>query len=153
MANVYTFLFYFQSSSSQLFCRKEVLKFSWKSTGKHPWCSSATLLKWITKIGLKHRRFPVNFWKILGAAFYRKSFNSCVIRLNFPVQKKTKIIKVIIQLTVSGFFWTHFLSVRFNCPYFTDFAGLYFCLYTRRLYCFVSSCTVLFYRTHNPDSF
>ena len=136
MANIYTFLFYFQSSSSQLFCRKEVMKFIWKSCGKRPSCRSATLLKRVTKIGLQHRRFPVNVWKIIGAAFYRKPFNGCVIGLNFPVQK-TKNFKVIIQLTISGFFWTHFLSVFFNCPYFTDSTDLYFCLYTCRLYCLV----------------
>ena len=114
-----------------------------------------------TKIELQHGRFPENFWKILGKNFYRKPLKGCVIGLNLvrTQYKKAKIIKVVIQLTISGFFRTHFLSVLFNCSYFTDYLfvvfSLFICLYIGRFQCFVSSRTVLLklYRTHNSYSF
>ena len=99
-----------------------------------------------TKIGLQHGRFPVNVWKILGTAFNRKLLNDCVLELNFPVQQ-TKIIKVIIQLTISGFFRTHFLSVLFNCPYITDYLFVFFYF----VYLFIYSSFILYCEfTHCP---
>ena len=122
-----------------------------------PWKTLVIQFCNFTKIGLQHGSFPVNFWNILSTAFYRKRL-LLVLGLTFQVQK-TKIIKMIIQLTISGFFRTHFLSVLFNCPHFTDYLfahfSLFIYLYICRLHCFVNSHTVLLklYSTHYPYSF
>ena len=96
MTNIYTFWFWFQSTSSFLFCRKRSLKLHWKYTGKNPqWNSSTTLVKQGSNMDVQ-KTFK---WRLL-----------LVLRLNFPLQR-TKTIKVVIQLTTNAFFWILFCKV------------------------------------------